>query len=125
MNGQSSFTIAPDTLLEFELIGTAWKCVSSEWELVKTHTTGAINQPMAQFKQIRVEVFESNGAVEVSTEARIDSNMKVEPTFNFFVGSDNYYGGVQIYFTGTTITSFSLFSWLRRTYTHTKIYGMK
>jgi len=34
MNGQSSFTIAPDTLLEFELIGKAWKCVSNKEELL-------------------------------------------------------------------------------------------
>ena len=36
MNGQSSFTIAPDTILEFELIGTAWKCVSKELEKIWT-----------------------------------------------------------------------------------------
>jgi len=37
MNGQTSFTIAPDTILEFELIGTAWKCVSNIPELIWTN----------------------------------------------------------------------------------------
>ncbi len=62
MNGQSSFTIAPDTILEFEVIGTAWKCVSNKWELLWENPNLApieafditLNASLTQFKNYKI-----------------------------------------------------------------------
>ena len=126
MNGQTSFTIAPDTILEFELIGTAWKCVSKEWEFVISETTfGVKSINMSQYKEIKIELFSAGAGIENTTTAKIYSNMNLYPSFGYWDSTNNYYGAIQISFDNLTITYLSSFTWLRRTFSRCKIYGMK
>ena len=73
MNGQTSFTIAPDTILEFELIGTVWKCVSNEWEKIGAYSSIITPIPMAQYKEVKIEVTRSDRAVMATATSNIDS----------------------------------------------------
>ena len=71
MNGQSSFTIAPDTILEFEIIGTKWKCVSSEWEKIYTYTSSSGGGNVSQYKKLRLDFFTYKHEIQNSTIVNI------------------------------------------------------
>ena len=72
MNGQSSFTIAPDTILEFEVIGTSWMCVSKEWELIGAYSSpGVVSIDVSQYRYIRVHTIRPNFQLFSTTEAKI------------------------------------------------------
>ena len=71
MNGQTSFTIAPDTILEFELIGTAWKCVSKEWEYVGAYSSGVVNINIAQYKAVKIDITRDSTWIVATSSAEI------------------------------------------------------
>lgn len=125
MNGQSSFTIAPDTLLEFELIGTAWKCVSNEWELFYTFTafSTGLSIDFAQYKTLMLELY-TTGNYNVATRIVKMPINTIRISFWEDWGAVRY-GGVGVLVSGTTITGIATMMFQDTTFKSLKIYGMK
>ena len=130
MNGQSSFTIAPDTILEFELIGTAWKCVSKEWEYITEITTaGAKNISYAGFRNLKIDLYraESAGVIEsviINEPATADYIL----SFYFTYMGSTFKGAVYIGINNTNKIIDELFiayDWTTYSFGSVKIYGMK
>lgn len=126
MNGQTSFTIAPDTILEFELIGAAWKCVSNEWEPLYTFesfVTG-LTISFAQYESLRFELYCTGN---YSVASRIIKALTTETVRIAFWENwgEARYGGVGVFVSGTNITGIATMMWQGLSFASLKIYGMK
>jgi hypothetical protein len=130
MNGQSSFTIAPDTLLEFELIGTAWKCVSNEWEFVAEFLSASttLNVSVAQYRKIQIILFNSVGFIISQEEAIINDiiNNYLTTAINVNSYGATYRGGASVQINASKIiVNHNIYDFLEYIFGKTKIYGMK
>ena len=133
MNGQSSFTIAPDTILEFEVIGTSWKCVSNEWEKIYTYTGATGGGNISQYKTLRLAFVT---APTTSQNSVMTTSSDVESTINqrriayrfYFQIADNsvYQGGgyLTIADNGNVIENHS-YKYTNYSLYKIELYGMK
>lgn len=111
MNGQATFTIAPNTLLEFELIGTAWKCVSHEPELLWTNPNpadaytpaeGTTETTSGQIEQFKSLIFTFN-----SSASDITSQHSMEVILTATSSATNLFVGYRTVYKRREVISFS------------------
>ena len=130
MNGQSSFTIAPDTILEFELIGTAWKCVSNELEYITEITTAGIkNISYAGFRNLKIDLYRA-GSTGIMASLIINEITSAQYRLAFYFTRDiyTYKGAVYIGINNTNKMIEELFigyDWITYSFESVKIYGIK
>jgi len=126
MNGQSSFTIAPDTILEFEVIGTAWKCVSNEWQYVTEFTSDStISINVKQYKELKMNLYNSLGEMLATTSTPVADiyNSYAVAAVYFTVGGTVYKGVSQIGLIDGIIYMHKSYDFTTYTFGKTKLYG--